>query len=72
MKLPENILNEFNAVKEKGDIKKLMKITEIKTHAHMSRIMSGKDETIVSKVAKIKKFVLDKKKEIKQIESDMI
>lgn len=71
MKLPDSIVTEFNSIKEKGDINALMKITGINTNAGMSRIMSGKAETVVSKIAKIKKFVLERKNQIKALESEL-
>jgi queuine/archaeosine tRNA-ribosyltransferase len=71
MKLPENIQAEFKLIKEKGDIKELMKITGIVTDSGMSQVMSGKVHTHISKIALIKKFVLSRKKQIKSLESEI-
>jgi hypothetical protein len=67
MLTPQELIERFGKVKEKGDINKLTKVLGFKDHSTTSLVVSGQQHTTVSKIAKLKKFIEKREKEIIQL-----
>lgn len=67
MRITEEMIKDYNEVGEYGDQVELMRLTGIESAPHMSQVMSGKADTTIANVVVIKKYLDDRKEQVKRI-----
>lgn len=67
MIVPKDLTKRFSKVKQKGDIKILMKLLKFKNRSSVSSVMSGDRPTTLDKIEKVKFFIEQREKQIESI-----